>query len=415
MRRRAGHPQACEHSRDIRLTSSAVRVLVVHNRYSSRVPSGENLAVHDEMAWLAEAGVDVVPHGSSNDDVFGSSPRQRARQAVEAVWSLSEQRRLDRAVAEHRPDVVHVHNLFPLLSASVLSRALRRDLPVVWTVHNRRVRCVAGTNYRDGEPCELCTTGWRLPGIRHACYGDSPVASALVTASSSLFAAKARRRVTAVAISRAVQQWLVDDAGFRPERVTVKYNGVAPPTAAATGVPPASSRAFVFVGALGAHKGVRLLLDAWGRDEVPADAALHIAGDGPLAGEVQDAAGRDPRITWHGSLPADDVQKLMATARAVVVPSLWQEPFGRVAAEAMACGRPVITTGIAGLAEIVDEQSGWVTGGAVDALAGAIATAATADDEVTRRGSAAAARHRELFSPEATTRALVDIYESCVK
>lgn len=390
-------------------------MLVVHNGYSSRVPSGENLAVHDEMAWLADAGVDVVTHEASNDDVFGTGSAQRARQAVEAVWSVSQQRRLDRAVTEHRPDVVHVHNLFPLLSASVPWRALRRDLPVVWTVHNRRVRCVGGTNFRAGEACELCTTGWRLPGIRHACYGESKVASALVTASSSLFAALARRRVTAVAISGAVRQWLVDDAGFRPERVTVKYNGVAPPAVDAGVVPPASSRAFVFVGSLGAHKGVRHLLEAWRHDAVPADATLHIAGAGPLDDEVQQAAAADPRITWHGRLPVDEVQKLMATARAVVVPSLWQEPFGRVAAEALACGRPVITTGFAGLSEIVDEECGWITGGAVETLAAAIATAAGADDEVARRGAAAAARYRERFSPAATTRALLDIYESCTR
>ena len=50
-----------------------------------------------------------------------------------------------------RPDVVHVHNLFPLLTGSVPAAARRRGIPVVWTVHNRRVRCVGGGLFRDGH------------------------------------------------------------------------------------------------------------------------------------------------------------------------------------------------------------------------------------------------------------------------
>jgi glycosyltransferase involved in cell wall biosynthesis len=392
--------------------------LVVHNNYSSRVPSGENLAVHDETTWLRAAGVEVVAHETHNDDVVGDGSGgagRRVRQAAEAVWSVSEQRRLDRALVEHRPDLVHVHNLFPLLSASVPWRAGRRGLPVVWTVHNRRVRCVAGTNFRDGRPCEDCRPGWRAPGVRHACYGGSTAASALVTVSSSLFAGLARRRVHAVAISGAVKRWLVDTGGFAADRVTVKYNGVEVATPPGAGVPPDRCRDVVYVGHLGAHKGVPLLLDAWRRADLPAGHGLHLAGDGDLAGEVRAAAAADPRITWHGSLPPDEVHALMSGARAVVVPSLWQEPFGRVAAEAMACGRPVVTTGIAGLAEVVDDGCGWVTGDDPGALAAALVDAATDDAGVARRGEATARRHRERFSPTATTRALLDIYERCLE
>jgi len=388
-------------------------VLVVHNNYSSRIPSGENHAVRDEMAWLAEAGVDVVPHESNNDDVFDGGGLQRVRQAAEAVWSVSEQRRFERAIERARPDLVHVHNLFPLLSASVPWRAVRRDLPVVWTVHNRRVRCVGGTNFRAGEPCTLCKPGRRLPGIRHACYGGgSTMASALVTASSSLFATIARRRVTPVAISEAVRDWLVDSAGFKADRIQVKYNGVEVPEVSATATPPADSRTFLFAGQMSPHKGVRLLLDAWQRSDLPDDAELQLLGDGTLTDEVQQAAKRDPRIVWHGLVPAEEALARMATSRAVVVPSIWEEPFGRVAAEAMACGRPVITSGAGGLREVVDADSGWITGTDVGALAEAITTAARSDAAVTDRGAAAARRHDNLFSPAATTQSLLDIYTS---
>jgi len=393
--------------------SRGLRVLVVHNRYSSKVPSGENLSVADEVRWLGEAGVEVELHTVSNDDVLGRGAVRQVRQALETPWSPAARRRFEQAAESFRPDVVHVHNLFPLLTASVPWAALRRDLPVVWTVRNHRLVCVDGTHFRDGAPCHLCRPGWRLPGIRYGCYRDSKVGSALVTAATAAFGRVARRRLTAVAISRTMRDWLVDRAAFPAERVRVKYNGIAPPPAPDAAVAGAS-RSFLFVGKLAPYKGLDLLLDAWRRAALPDGAELRILGDGPMASEVAAAAGEDRRITWVGHVPAADIPGHLAAARAVIVPSVWDEPFGRVAAEALAHARPVITTGLGGLQEIVDERCGWLTGTDPEHLAKAIAEAAASDTAVADRAAAAVHRHRQLFSPEATTEALIAIYESCL-
>jgi glycosyltransferase involved in cell wall biosynthesis len=387
-----------------------MRVLVVHNRYSSRSPSGENLAVDDEIRWLGEAGVDVVSHQVSNDEMVDVGPLARVRDGLGAVWSLGARRRFEAALDESRPDLVHVHNLFPLLTSSVPTAARRRTLPVVWTVHNRRVRCVAGGYFRGGEPCHQCRPGWRVPGVIHGCYADSRSASALVTASTSLWRRAARRGVTAVAISELIADWLTTTGGFPRTAVRVKLNGVAGPE---DRPPPAGEqRGFLFVGRLSAYKGVALLLDAWRRADV--DAELHILGDGDLAGDVRAAADADPRIRWTGQVPPAAVAAHLAAARAVVVPSLVDEGFGRVAAEAMAHGRPVITTGRGALTEVVDDTTGWITGTDPAAVAAAIAEAAASPGAVDRRGEAAVARHAARFSPRVTTDALLAIYEEAV-
>jgi glycosyltransferase involved in cell wall biosynthesis len=248
-----------------------------------------------------------------------------------------------------------------------------------------------------------------VPGIVHGCYASSVAASGLVTAASSAFRTSARRRdVLALAISEHVRTWLVDEAGLDPAAVRVKPNGVAGP--AEPGPAPAGSRAFVFLGRLAAAKGVRLLLDAWRRAGL--DAELHIVGGGDLADEVSAAAAADSRITWTGTVGAEAVGEHLARARAVVVPSLWDEPFGRVAPEAFAYGRPVITTGLGGLGESVDATTGWVTGPEPDALAAALVDAAGNDEEVAARGAAARSRWQDRYSPPVTTAALLDVYRS---
>jgi glycosyltransferase involved in cell wall biosynthesis len=204
----------------------------------------------------------------------------RIRDGLEAAWSPTAARRFGQALDEHRPDLVHVHNLFPLLTTSVPTAAIRRGVPVVWTAHNRRVRCVAGGYFRAGAPCHACRPGWRVPGIRYGCYADSVSASAVVTVSTSLYRSFARRRgVTVVAISEAMRGWLRSVGKFDDRAITVKYNGVSSPEAP---VAPASrQRTFLFLGRLSAYKGIDLLLDAWRRADV--DAPLRIVGDGDLA------------------------------------------------------------------------------------------------------------------------------------
>jgi glycosyltransferase involved in cell wall biosynthesis len=251
-----------------------------------------------------------------------------------------------------------------------------------------------------------------VPGVVHGCYAGSRVASGVVTAGSSLFRASTRRHdgVTAIAISETMATWITSATGIERSRVRTKFNGVAGPGDAPP--PAAEQRAFVFLGRLSAYKGVHLLLDAWRRADV--DAELRIVGDGDLADDVEAAAAADPRIRWVGQVDASDIGPHLVAARAVVVPAVWVEPYGRTAAEALAYGRPVITTGRGGLTEVVGDAAGWITGTDPAELARAIDEAAGSDELVSARGAAGRARHARLFSPEATTGVLIDIYREAI-
>ncbi|HEU0172019.1 MAG TPA: glycosyltransferase [Acidimicrobiales bacterium] len=403
-----------------------MRVLVVHNEYSSRLPSGENLSVRDEVAWLRSAGVDVHTHLVSNDTIAEGTRLTKVRQAAQVPWSRSAGARLRADIERLRPDVVHVHNLFPLLTASAPWSALRAGVPVVWSCRNRRVVCVEGTHFRNGLPCHLCRPGWRLPGVRYGCYQRLAVgrgeisapaaaaASALVTVSSGAFRAIARRQVLAIGIAENVRDWLVDVAHFPAERVRVKFNGVAGPPPGVALPPPETNDEFLFAGQLADYKGLPLLIEAW-RRSTSSGARLRIVGGGTEAAQVEAAAASDPRLTYVGTVAPAAIAGEMKRARAVIVPSTAPETFGRVAAEALAHGRPVITSGLGGLGEIVDSSCGWVTGTDPAALAAAIDEAAIDDTLVARRGAAGRRRHARRFSPEATTAALLEIYGEAIE
>src|SRR4029453_11122177 len=89
------------------------------------------------------------------------------------VWSPEDRGRLARLLQEVRPDVVHLHNTFPLISPSVIEACRARGVPVVATLHNFRLLCANAQLLRDGRPCDLCVGRIPWRGVAHRCYRDS--------------------------------------------------------------------------------------------------------------------------------------------------------------------------------------------------------------------------------------------------
>ena len=101
---------------------------------------------------------------------------------LSAVWSPSGYRTMDEALTRFRPDIVHVHNTFPLLSPSIYWAAQKHNIPVVQTLHNYRLTCTNGLLMRDGRPCEDCVGRLPLPALKHRCYKNSLAATGSLAA-----------------------------------------------------------------------------------------------------------------------------------------------------------------------------------------------------------------------------------------
>jgi glycosyltransferase involved in cell wall biosynthesis len=382
-----------------------VRVLVVHNRYRSALPSGENRVVDDEVELLRTAGIDVTTLIRSSDDLIGRSTLQRLPVALGPVWSHDAVREFRRHIANHRPSVVHLHNVFPMISPWVIRVAHRAGIPVVQTVHNYRHSCVRATHFRDGAVCEDCVGRAPWPGVIHGCYRDSRVESAAMA--TGLLAHRATWRLVDrfLPVSSFVGDRL-SALGIPADRITVKANAVADP-----GPQPPPGNIILFAGRLDPEKGVELLIDAWRRRR-PDGYRLVIAGDGALRPVVDAAAAEMSSVEALGAVEGATMTKLLRATGAVVVPSIWYEGAPRIITEAWAHARPIVATSIGALASIVGPSTGWT--GPTDAEAFSHTLAQVTPDGAERKGLAARGEYVRTSTPSAVLEALVTVYREVI-
>jgi len=384
-----------------------MRVLIVHNRHRSGPPSGENRVVDEDAHLLEKAGIQVDLYQRSNDEIELLSLAQRAGLAVRPFYSREDVAAFRRRLHTFRPDIVHLHNPFPLISPWVVRTAKTAGIPVVQTVHNYRHVCPAATFFRDGHVCHDCE-GRRVawPAAVHRCYRGSAVQSAGMALAIAAHRSTWRLVDRYLAISDAVATHL-GVAGVPPERITVRTNAVRDP-----GPPAPLGRGFLYAGRLHREKGYELLLSAWEASGLAGHSELVIAGDGDGRSAVEAVAGGASSVRYVGSVDARGVEQLVREARSVVVPSLWEEPFGLAVIEAFAGGRPVIGTAVGAIQRLVDDEVGWSVQPTPDSVAAAMREATGSDAEP--RGAAARLRYEALYSPARAVEKLEEVYRSVI-
>lgn len=331
-----------------------MRILQLHARY--RIRAGEDTVVDTEAAALERAGHDV--HRLLIDNPTGAVP------TVLALARSSYNRPVARQVRERigavRPDVVHVHNTWFAMSSSAVSAAAATTTPVVMTLHNFRLGCLRTDLFRDGAVCTACLGRAPLDGVRHGCYHDSRVLSAVQATEVMI---TRRRGVLDRAVTRFVapSQFMADrlaDIGVPTDRLVVKPHFVADP--GARPAPPSASDDIVVVGRLAPGKGIDTLLEAWARTSASERRRLVVIGDGPLADSL--GTRLPERVEMLGWQDRQEIVRRLLHARALVAPSELYETFGMVLIEAMSAGLPIVVSSVAGARDVVGVPDDLVFG-----------------------------------------------------
>lgn len=385
-----------------------MKILMVHSRYQQL--GGEDISTRNEARLLRDAGheVDLVEYDNHQIEQMGA-----ARAGLRAIWSRTARRDLAAKLDGGGFDILHVQNYLPMVSPAVLRLGKRYGVATVQALRNYRLICTKAQFFRDGKDCHDCL-GKALPwaGIRHRCYRDSLPATLALTgmiATHRAIGTWSRETDAFIAVSDYVRSKYIE-GGFDPAKLHAKPNVVAAAGPASVTV----TRQLVYVGRLSAEKGVDVLLEAWRRAGVEGE--LVLGGSGPALESLQQQASDIPGVRFLGRIPSEQARALMRGARAMVIPSVWAEPFPRTGVEAMAEGTPVIGASSGGIPELFPDGRGGVLYPAslVDALAGEIRDLFAGDDKAARWRIDARAVFDEHFSPAAVTRRTEEIYAAAI-
>jgi glycosyltransferase involved in cell wall biosynthesis len=385
-----------------------MKILLAHNTY--QLPGGEDVVYARERDLLLAHGHTVEEYERSNHEIEQLSRLQKLQMPAKVVWNAASRDDFEGRLRRFRPDVVHIHNTFMMISPSIYSACRHLGVPVVQTLHNYRLLCPSAVFFREGKPCHDCESHLGH-SIAHGCYRASRWATIPVTAMLAWHRAAGTyhdlvdRYITLTAFSR--NNFL--RAGFAPERIMVKSNFVDPDP----GERCSDGAYALYVGRISPEKGLRTILAAW--RTLPESIPLRLAGTGPLAEEVQkEASAIGPHIQYLGQISGARVVEEMKGARFLVFSSELYENFPLTLCEAFACGVPVVASDIGATKEIVTHgQTGlhFRAGDARD-LADKVVYAWRQREQMSQLGKLARAEFEARYTAELNYRRLMEIYAS---
>lgn len=328
-----------------------MKIALVHNPYQQ--PGGEDSVFRSERDLLRREGHQIIEYQRTNEDVSQFVSIRRLALAKHTIWASDTYEEFRRLLVQERPDVVHVHNTFVMVSPSIYWACRHTRVPVVQAVQNYRLLCPGALFLRDGKVCEECMEHGVWRGVRYGCYHSSRPQTAVVAAMLTT------HRILGT-WSKLIDYYLVPtqfgrrkfiEGGLPPNKLLVKPNFVYPDPGAGDG-----HRSYaLFVGRLSPEKGLRTLLAAWTllRKVIP----LQIVGDGPLRGELEAYARQHglQDVQFRGNLARDQVMTAMKEARCLMFPSECYEGLPMTIVEAFACGTPVLAAGHGAMKELVED------------------------------------------------------------
>jgi glycosyltransferase involved in cell wall biosynthesis len=333
-----------------------MKLLNIFNHYLER--GGEEHAVEAIVDSLSQV-VDLQRCDFFSKDWIGQDAPAAWKQALWMIRNPASIGKLREQQRRFKPDAWLVHNVFPVGSAAIYSEAKKLDVPIIQYIHNFRPFSVNGYLWAGDHlaPQGLKKNYW--PEIRAGAWQNSRSKTAwLALILWTLHARNAFKNVKAwIAISDFMREKFIS-AGVPPQKIfTLRHYWRPKPKPAVV-----EGDHYLFLGRLTEAKGILVLLNSWDileRQFGERAPRLLIGGDGPLRSVVESRIERMRSVSFAGALAGDAKHRALASARAVIVPSMCWEALGLVVYEAYDYSRPVLAARSGGLAEIVtDSETG---------------------------------------------------------
>lgn len=303
-----------------------MKILAIHNFHRKGSASGDDQVFKSETALLESHGNQVIRYTVSNDEFDNAGVIGKLSATFGMLWSSKNYKAVQQLIQKEKPDIVHVHTFFPLLSPSILYAAKRSGVKVVATLHDTRFVCPCSTSLRGTELCNECGDGKYFRMCKYGCFKNSRLQSFIV---AGIFTYHRIRKSFYQQIDRYIclnenQIRLLTNIGFDKDKITKKYNFVpdAEANLKAVKVDGLPERYTVFYGRIGEEKGIRILMKIW--DELP-DIPLVVMGGGPLEEEFRQWADGHDNVYFLGYTQHDKCLSIVKGGEFVVFPSIWYE------------------------------------------------------------------------------------------
>lgn len=377
-----------------------MKILHVFNRH--RGGGGADNAWDATIALSRRRGLDVATF-ERDSRLLPPGLRGKFSAFANGLYGADAVRAFAARLQEERPDIVHTHELYPLITPWVLEICARAGVPVVHSCYDFRITCPVATHFDGTRVCTDCLD----KGVHRAALRDCR-GNRMESAAFALRHAVAQRRdfyrrhvAQFIVLTDFSRRWLIEHAGVAPERITVNECSVP---AAAVPVDPAKGSYFAYAGRLVPEKGIATLIQAARMSGLPIRIAVPEGSDTSLAD--------DPAVSVTPTSGPEMLAEFYRGARALVVPSLWFETFSIVAAEALGHGVPVIAARIGALRDTVRENQTGLHFAPGNAAELADLMARLWDDAALCRGLGAAAHAdaQARFGEESHFQRLLDAY-----
>lgn len=327
-------------------------ILIVHNYY--QIPGGEDTVVANEKKMLEEHGHKVILYTRNNSELKEMSKFRKMLLPLTTIFNPRTYKDIKRIIKEEHIEIVHVHNTLNLISPAVYYAAISEKLPVVQTIHNFRLLCPGATFYRDGRICEDCMTKGLSCAIKHSCYRNSKLQTSVCVISTKIHRLMGiYGRINYICLTEFNKEKLLSLKQINADRVFIKPNFVEH----IESFIPEEQRdnQLVFAGRLDKLKGIDYLMEAWRqmKDKAP---KLVVCGTGPMEEWCRKFVSDNAlNVEMKGFVSNEDVRKIIANSRALILPTQWYEGFPMSIVEAYSVGTPVVCSDLGNSGSVVQD------------------------------------------------------------
>ena len=384
-----------------------MKALVVHNYY--QIAGGEDHVFNNEVKLLNEFKSDSIPFDFNNKNINTFSSKIRV--SLSLLYSYDSFKRIICKINKTTPDIVHVHNYFPLISPSVFYACKRKGIPVVHTLHNFRAICPTALLMYGGKINENSINNSPWWTVRKKVYKNSFFGTlflSLMVFTHKKIGTWNKRVDRYIALTNFAKEKYIE-AGWPAEKIVVKPNFIEDPFKSVFEYK--NENYAIYIGRLSEEKGIDILLNSWSKK----NQKLLIVGDGPLRKNVESC--ENSNVVYLGKKEKEEVLELVHNASFLIMASTWYEGFPMVLVEAMACGTAAIVPDLGGMGEIVkDGTTGlhFEPGSTAD-LSRKVDQLFNSSEEQKRMGLNARNEYLEKYTPEKNYEMLIDIYQQAIE